>query len=67
VLADGLYGRSRTWPLHVEDGQVALRRHALHAWTLKIPHPAGGEMSFEAPIPADLAHLLPAGIRPKTA
>jgi len=67
VLADGLYGRSRTWPLHVEDGQVALRRHALHAWTLKIPHPAGGEMTFEAPIPADLARLLPPGIRPKTA
>jgi 23S rRNA pseudouridine1911/1915/1917 synthase len=60
VLADPLYGRSRTWPLHADEGQPALRRHALHAWTLKIPHPAGGEMSFEAPIPADMAQLLAA-------
>jgi 23S rRNA pseudouridine1911/1915/1917 synthase len=65
VLADPLYGRSRTWPLHAEPGDDALRRHALHAWTLRIPHPAGGEMSFEAPIPDDLARLLPAGLRPK--
>lgn len=64
VLADPLYGRSRTWPLHVEDGQPALRRHALHAWTLRIPHPSGGEMSFTAPLPADLARLLPPGIAP---
>ena len=65
VLADPLYGRSRTWPLHVEEGQSALRRHALHAWTLTIPHPDGGERTFTAPIPADLAALLPAGIAPK--
>jgi 23S rRNA pseudouridine1911/1915/1917 synthase len=65
VLADPLYGRSRTWPLHAEEGQPALRRHALHAWTLTIPHPAGGERSFTAPIPADLAALLPPGIAPK--
>ena len=66
VLADPLYGRSRTWPLHVTDGQDALRRHALHAWTLKIPHPAGGELSLSAPIPADLARLAPAGLVPRS-
>ncbi len=65
VLADPLYGRSRTWPLHVEPDGQALRRHALHAWTLTIPHPDGGERTFEAPVPADLAALLPAGVRPK--
>lgn len=66
VLADPLYGRSRTWPLHVEDGQPALRRHGLHAWTLRIPHPAGGELSLAAPIPPDLLRLLPpAGLQPK--
>lgn len=64
VLADPLYGRSRTWPLHATDDQPALRRHALHAWTLKIPHPDGHELTVRAPIPADLAALLPAGLEP---
>ncbi|MEK7412138.1 MAG: RluA family pseudouridine synthase [Planctomycetota bacterium] len=65
VLADPLYGRGRTWPLIVADDQPALRRHGLHAWTLTIPHPAGGELQLSAPIPADLARLLPAGIKPR--
>ncbi len=65
VLADPLYGRSRTWPMDAADDAPALRRHALHAWMLTIPHPDGGERTFEAPIPADLAAMLPDGIKPK--
>ncbi|HVN77154.1 MAG TPA: RluA family pseudouridine synthase [Thermoanaerobaculaceae bacterium] len=34
-------------------------RQALHAWRLTITHPASGEpMTFEAPLPADIAGLL---------
>ena len=29
----------------------------LHAWPLRIPHPAGGELALTAPIPADLARF----------
>jgi 23S rRNA pseudouridine1911/1915/1917 synthase len=33
-----------------------LARQALHAWRLSFPHPASGErLTFEAPLPADLA------------
>jgi 23S rRNA pseudouridine1911/1915/1917 synthase len=59
VLADATYGRSRQWPLHAAEGAPALRRQGLHAWTLDIPHPAGGRRQFQAPIPADLARLIP--------
>jgi 23S rRNA pseudouridine1911/1915/1917 synthase len=64
VLADPLYGRSRTWPVHAEGAAVRLARHALHAWTLDLPHPAGGRLSLTAPIPADLGGLLPAVLAP---
>jgi hypothetical protein len=26
----------------------------LHAWTLDVPHPAGGRLMLQAPVPADL-------------
>lgn len=62
VLADRLYGRSPVWPLGAEaDDPKALHRHALHAWTLEIPHPNGGVLKLEAPIPADLAPWVPGG------
>ena len=35
-----------------------LPRHALHAWRLELPHPDGGTISVEAPLPAELAALL---------
>lgn len=35
-----------------------LPRHALHAWRLELPHPDGGMIRAEAPLPADLAALL---------
>jgi 23S rRNA pseudouridine1911/1915/1917 synthase len=38
--------------------QFVLPRHALHAWRIAVPHPDGGEVRAEAPLPADLASLL---------
>ena len=65
ALADATYGRSDRWPLNAKDGDVrALRRHALHAWSLDIPHPAGGRLRLHAPIPADLAAWVPVGLAP---
>jgi 23S rRNA pseudouridine1911/1915/1917 synthase len=65
VLADPTYGRGRTWPLGAEGDAVRLGRHALHAWTLDLPHPAGGELHLAAPLPADLAGMLPTGVTPR--
>src|ERR1043165_260220 len=50
VLADATYGRAATWPLQPVDGQPALRRQALHAWTLDVPHPDGGALNVHAPV-----------------
>ncbi|MBA2479742.1 MAG: RluA family pseudouridine synthase [Planctomycetes bacterium] len=66
VLADATYGRAPQWPLNAKpDDASALRRHGLHAWTLDIPHPAGGRLAIQAPIPADLARWLPPGLTPR--
>ena len=35
-----------------------LPRHALHAARIVVPHPDGGEVAAEAPLPADMARLL---------
>ena len=35
-----------------------LPRHALHAARLTVPHPDGGSITGEAPLPADMAALL---------
>lgn len=66
VLADHTYGRSRTWPLRAEDGAgKVLRRQGLHAWSIDIPHPAGGRRQFMAPIPADMAAWVSPGLTPR--
>ncbi len=40
-------------------GEVLLSRQGLHAWRLGFRHPADGrELSFEAPLPADMLSLL---------
>ena len=36
-----------------------LPRHALHAAAITIPHPDGGSVSATAPLPPDLARLVP--------
>jgi len=58
VLGDATYGRSPQWPLHAPADAPALRRQGLHAWTLDIPHPAGGRRQYQAPVPADMARLI---------
>jgi 23S rRNA pseudouridine1911/1915/1917 synthase len=66
VLADGIYGRAAQWPLNAKaDTTPALRRHGLHAWTLELPHPAGGLLSLSAPIPADLQPWIGTAIAPR--
>ena len=65
VLADAIYGRSGQWPLTAKEGERAIRRQALHAWTLDIPHPAGGRRQFSAPIPADLASWMSTDLKPR--
>ena len=62
IVGDPLYGEPR-WKT-IEDPELAatLRefpRQALHAWRLRITHPASGaSLSVEAPIPADMRGLL---------
>jgi 23S rRNA pseudouridine1911/1915/1917 synthase len=65
VLADATYGRAATWPLQPVDGQPALRRQALHAWTLDVPHPDGGRLKLQAPVPADFQPWVGAGLSPR--
>lgn len=62
VLADATYGRFATWPLAAVDGQPAIRRQALHAWTIDVPHPDGGRLKLQAPIPEDLAPWVSPGL-----
>lgn len=51
VVGDPLYGGRRE--------TLGLSRQALHAWRLSFTHPVTGRvMSFEAPLPADLAQVL---------
>ncbi len=50
IIGDKTYGNKRL--LHI-------KRQMLHAWQLKIPNPATGElMSFESPLPEDFQDIL---------
>lgn len=45
----------------VDDADVLIRRQALHAYRLSFRHPVSGvELSFEAPLPADMENTLSA-------
>jgi 23S rRNA pseudouridine1911/1915/1917 synthase len=62
LVGDQAYA-GRQWRSIEDDALAAVcrdfPRQALHAWKLTITHPATGQpMTFEAPIPADLAALL---------
>ena len=67
ILADVVYGRSRTWPVNppADPTIPVLSRHALHAWTLELPHPDGHTLSITAPIPADLLPWVSKDLAPK--
>lgn len=65
VLADATYGRATSWPLNPVEGQPVLRRQALHAWTLDVPHPDGGRLKLQAPVPADFTPWVTAGLSPR--
>lgn len=65
ILADATYGRSPTWPLQASATQTpVLRRQGLHAWVLDIPHPRGGRLRIQAPLPVDLQPWVPAHVQP---
>jgi 23S rRNA pseudouridine1911/1915/1917 synthase len=50
ILGDAVYGRASS----------GIARQALHAWRLTLPHPlTRHDLSFEAPVPDDLAAILP--------
>jgi tRNA pseudouridine32 synthase/23S rRNA pseudouridine746 synthase len=42
-------------------GGNAVPRLMLHAAALEFPHPAGGRLKIEAPVPADFSETLAAG------
>lgn len=49
---------------HPDVSRIA--RHALHAARLRFPHPVHGRLlDFAAPLPADMAQLVPPAYRPK--
>jgi 23S rRNA pseudouridine1911/1915/1917 synthase len=50
VLGDAVYGKP----------SELIGRQALHAYRLSFPHPSGGKLSFESPLPADLEAALAA-------
>ncbi len=63
VVGDPVYGGRRRFPAGASPTLIAeleaFRRQALHAARLKLAHPVTGkEMEWEAPLPADMAHLV---------
>jgi 23S rRNA pseudouridine1911/1915/1917 synthase len=50
VLGDAVYGKP----------SELIRRQALHAHRLSFPHPSGGKLSFESPLPGDFEAALAA-------
>jgi len=51
IVGDGLYAPGQPVP-------AGLKRQALHAYSLALKLPGGGEKRFEAPLPADMATTL---------
>ena len=62
IVGDKLYGAGEAaFVAYCEDGDASrfeLPRHALHAARVVLPHPDGGIVTAEAPLPADLATLV---------
>jgi 23S rRNA pseudouridine1911/1915/1917 synthase len=63
VVGDPVYGGRRRLPAGASPGLIAelnsFKRQALHAARLKLVHPISGhEVEWEAPLPADMVHLV---------
>ena len=63
VVGDPVYGGRRRFPAAASPALIkeldAFKRQALHAARLKLAHPVTGkEVEWEAPLPADMAHLI---------
>jgi 23S rRNA pseudouridine1911/1915/1917 synthase len=65
LVGDPVYGGRRRVPAGATPGLLkalgSFSRQALHATRLKLEHPVNGrEMEWEAPLPADMTHLVEA-------
>jgi 23S rRNA pseudouridine1911/1915/1917 synthase len=66
LVGDRLYGHpDEVFLSWLDDGEtdavrarVGFPRHCLHAWRLRLPHPDGGTVDLEAPLPADMQSLV---------
>ena len=63
IVGDPVYGGRRRFPAGASPALIAelesFKRQALHAARLKLAHPVTGEeVEWEAPLPADMAHLV---------
>ncbi|MBP7050779.1 MAG: RluA family pseudouridine synthase [Phycisphaerae bacterium] len=64
IVADDMYGGKLVYPWQLADAEQAVEepviaRCALHAFSIEFRHPTTNEMvRFEAPLPADMQHLL---------
>ncbi|MBU2825861.1 RNA pseudouridine synthase, partial [Acidithiobacillus ferrooxidans] len=63
LVGDPVYGGRMTVPKGLDEAGLArwrqFRRQALHAWRLRLYHPASGElMTWESPLPDDMTELL---------
>ena len=64
IVADDMYGGKLVYPWQLADAEQAIEepviaRCALHAWTIEFTHPTTEQrVSFEAPLPDDMQHLL---------
>ena len=66
IVGDKLYAHGEdAFCDYCDDGMTPelaqmfiLARHALHAWRITVPHPDGGQVTAEAPLPADMSALL---------
>ena len=70
IVGDKLYGQPDEVFLDwLDDGATAsvreragFPRQCLHAWRLRLPHPDGGTVDLEAPLPADMQALVDGAI-----
>ena len=63
LVGDPVYGGRMTVPKGLDEAALArwrqFRRQALHAWRLRLYHPASGDlMTWESPLPDDMTELL---------